>query len=54
MGRQRHVVHAGERMIGLERLGMEHVEAGVADAAAAQALDQRGLVDQAPRAVLTG
>src|SRR5580692_1568175 len=46
MGRQRDIVHAGERMVGLERLGMEHVEAGMADAAAAQTLDQRGLIDQ--------
>ena len=43
-----------QRMIGFERLGMEHVEAGVADAAAAQA--RRSTPPRrpsAPRAVLT-
>ena len=33
---QRHIVHPRERVVGLQRLGMEHVEPGMADMAAAQ------------------
>ena len=32
---QRDIVHPGERMVGLERLGVKHVEPGMADVAAA-------------------
>ena len=32
MGRECDVVHAGNRVIGSQRFGVEHVEAGVADA----------------------
>jgi hypothetical protein len=46
MGRQRDVVQNGKRVIGSQRFGLEHVEPGVADAAAAQGIDERGLVDQ--------
>jgi hypothetical protein len=33
-GGQRHVLHLGELVLGLERFGMEHVEPGMADAPA--------------------
>ena len=37
MGRYRDIVHGSKRVIGSQRFGVEHVEAGMADAAAAQA-----------------
>ena len=40
-------------MVGLERLGVEHVEAGVADAAARSASISAASSTSAPRAVLT-
>ena len=46
MGRQRHILHAGERMIGLERLGMIDVESGVADLAALERIEHRAFIHQ--------
>src|SRR5215472_10669640 len=46
MSRQGDVVHAGERVIGPERLGVKHVETGMADMAALDRCDQGGLVRQ--------
>jgi hypothetical protein len=40
VGRQGDIVEAGERIVGLDRLGMEHVEPGAADAPRRQRLDQ--------------
>ena len=41
MGSECDVVHGGKRVIGLQRFGVEHVEAGVADTAAPQPIDER-------------
>jgi len=46
MGRECDVVHGGKRVIESQRFGVEHVEAGVADAAAPQPIDERVLIDQ--------
>ncbi len=43
---QRHVRQLRQRMIGLQRLGVEHIESGVADVAAGERGDQRGFVHQ--------
>ena len=45
-GRQRDVLKLRQRMIGLQRLVVEHVEAGVADVAALERAEQRGFVNQ--------
>ncbi len=46
MGRECHIVELGQRMIGLQRLAVEDVEAGMADMATLQRLDHRRLIDQ--------
>ena len=43
---QRHILHARERVIRRERLGVEYIEPGVADMAAVERPDERCLVDQ--------
>jgi hypothetical protein len=43
---KRHVLHFCQWIIGLERLGVEHVEPGMADLPALQRSDQRGFVHQ--------
>ncbi len=43
---KRDVFKSRQRMVELERLGMENVEAGVADVTALECLDERGLINQ--------
>src|SRR5579863_3391680 len=47
MRRQRDIVHARQRIVGLQRLGVKHIEPGMADAAGAQRIDEGRLIDQA-------
>ena len=46
MGGQRHVLHARQRMVRLERLGMKNVEPGMADMAAREGVEQGRFIDQ--------
>ena len=46
MGGERHVLHPRQGMVGLERLGMKNVEAGMADVAALERVDEGRFVDK--------
>src|SRR6516225_9719151 len=46
MGGQRDIVEARQRVVRIKRLDVKHVETGMADAAARQSVNERGLVDQ--------
>ena len=46
MRRQDHVVHAEQRVVVADRLGLQHVEASAGDPAFLQGLDHRRLVDR--------
>ena len=46
MRRERDIFHARERVVGFQRLGVKNIEAGMADAARAQRLDEGCLIDQ--------
>src|SRR6266516_5987901 len=48
MGSERHVLHARQRVVRLERLGVKNVEPSVADVAACERIEERSFFDQRP------
>src|SRR5215472_7526769 len=48
MGGDGHVLHARQRVVRLERLGVKNVESGMADMAACERIQERSFFDQRP------